>query len=339
MKSKALIFLSLLSFVSCEDNSDIEGVRFSDSSFDEIVELRSELCPLEILGTPSQLIYYDSLLFIINSSVTPMVDIISTDDYSLAASRVHKGHAGSELLMCRDFMIDYPLVWAFDMQQGVLTSYNYDEFVSGGIACNCVDRLSLNGNTTTNIAKFGDDRFVGTNFLRNELITIYDSTGAIDSTSFAKVPYSFKAPHELSPVESTYFYMRDFAYSDSRNMLVAFYNNKHLFEIYDEKLQLHKRVIGPLREELGSELEELYFTYSNACSTKEYIYLLYLGIPMAPVEKEINSILYQFDYDGTPIRKYKLDRAVNCISVSKDNKVMYAISSPVSSVELLKYEL
>ncbi|MFI3261510.1 MAG: BF3164 family lipoprotein [Rikenellaceae bacterium] len=343
MKNNLIIFTSLLFFIGCNNNNGLKGERFDDSSFSETVELSAEICPYEAYGTPSMIVCNDSLLFIGNNAITPMVDVVSMTDYKLKSSQIHKGHARNELLICRDILIDYPLIWALDMQQGAIVSYDYDDFVSGDGICDCVDRIALSTNTTANIVKFGSDKFAAINFLRDESITVYDMWGNIDSTTYEKVPYPFEAEKELSLVESIYYYLRKPSYNEQNKTMVVYYNTRHLFEIYDDNLTLRKRVIGPLRKELTSEIDNSYFTYQIVSFTKDYMYLLYQGTATRYQAegnmKAVNSIVYQFDYDGNPIRKYMLDKAVINMTICENNNAIYALSSSLSGTELLKYKL
>ena len=45
-----------------------------------------------------------------------------------------------------------------------------------------------------------------------------------------------------------------------------------------------------------------------------------------------------FDWKGNPIKHYKMDKAVRCISVADNNKTMYAYAS-LPQPTILKYKL
>ncbi len=337
--NKILVFAccSFILSTSCSGGYQLDGEHFDDNSFSESISLNHEVCPVEIYGTPTQIVCADSLLFMINSDITPMVDIFSTEDYKLQKSVIHKGRGRNELLMCRDFILDYPLVWAFDMQQASLLSFNYDEFVDSEVKADYVDKITLEQNSFTNIVKWRDDRFIGSNFLRDEAITILKSDGQIDSTTYNNVPFSFKPSQELSNIKRSYFYLRNFAFSKEQDMLLVYYNNKHIFELYDRNLKLHKRMIGPMRSELKSDIAEEYFTYNSAYLTSDKIYLLYQGDPMGGNSDAANSIIYTFDYNGTPLSRYSLDAAIHSISIDEKERAIYALSSEDRDVLLLKY--
>ncbi len=73
--------------------------------------------------------------------------------------------------------------------------------------------------------------------------------------------------------------------------------------------------------------------------TSRYIYTLYSGkkIQEVGLKAFYGNRLFVFDWDLNPICSYHLDRNVNCISVSSDDKEMYAVAI-VEEPELVKWQ-
>ena len=78
--------------------------------------------------------------------------------------------------------------------------------------------------------------------------------------------------------------------------------------------------------------------FINACCTQKYIYLLYSGLPIGNQMIYRSNTVFVLDWDGNPVKKYNLDIGVTCITVSDENKELYAISEQ-SDTQLVKFNL
>lgn len=78
--------------------------------------------------------------------------------------------------------------------------------------------------------------------------------------------------------------------------------------------------------------EELRYEYTSVAVTEEFIYFLYSGkkIDRSSRKSMMNSGLsnevYVLDWEGKPIRKYKLDQPTRSIAVDSKDKILYTAS-------------
>ena len=86
---------------------------------------------------------------------------------------------------------------------------------------------------------------------------------------------------------------------------------------------------------------ESQMAFVNAACTQEYIYLLYSGrIIQDNIHKAFQgNTVFVFDWNGKPIKKYNLDIDTNCITVSEDDRVLYAIAELEDDTHLIKFKL
>lgn len=66
------------------------------------------------------------------------------------------------------------------------------------------------------------------------------------------------------------------------------------------------------------------FAFFNGVATDKYIYLLYSGNGHKSEFRDYCNTVYVFDWEGKPVRKITLNKYVLCLTVSKDDSVMYA---------------
>jgi hypothetical protein len=80
--------------------------------------------------------------------------------------------------------------------------------------------------------------------------------------------------------------------------------------------------------------------FSDLSATKKYLYVLFSGRTFMEYRKkyQYGKHVLVFDWKGNPIKHYKLDKAVRCISVADNNKTMYAYAS-LPKPRILKYNL
>ncbi|MDP3441914.1 MAG: BF3164 family lipoprotein [Ignavibacteria bacterium] len=103
-------------------------------------------------------------------------------------------------------------------------------------------------------------------------------------------------------------------------------------EIYDVKKQTSVVVHGPEGfdvkfEPLPNGIErtkETRFAFVNGTVTNKYIYMSYSGLLCDNENSYYGNCVYVYDWEGNPIRKLVLDRQIEGLVVSADDKTMYA---------------
>src|SRR5690606_2836991 len=70
--------------------------------------------------------------------------------------------------------------------------------------------------------------------------------------------------------------------------------------------------------------EKTRFAFVTGSVTNKYIYLLYSGKLNLVVNPNFGRIIYVYDWDGNPIKEIVLDRDIMSLTVSEDDKTLYA---------------
>lgn len=84
--------------------------------------------------------------------------------------------------------------------------------------------------------------------------------------------------------------------------------------------------------------------FISATTSKDYIYALYsgekIGNSMESVARSnLSNMIYVFDWEGMPIKKYKLDQKVRSIAIDKESNTLYGASHEDGEANLIKFDL
>jgi len=81
-------------------------------------------------------------------------------------------------------------------------------------------------------------------------------------------------------------------------------------------------------------------TFLKSDATEKFIYLLYSGRVIGQqIDRAFNAnTVYVIDWEGNPVARYNLDIDVKCITVSDDDKTLYAIAEQ-DDTKLVKFKL
>ncbi|NMH87590.1 hypothetical protein HHX25_08745 [Flavivirga sp. Y03] len=154
-----------------------------------------------------------------------------------------------------------------------------------------------------------------------------DSFGFFESYP-KKIPFSaYKSAHE------SFIFIK----SISRDKIVLAYRFTDAIEIFDLKTRESKVIQGP--EVYNTQFtsidaggnnfimgvtEETRRSFVNGTVTDKYIYLAYSGSRFNTINSYLSNTVYVYDWNGNPIKKFLLDREILSLTVSKNNKTMYA---------------
>ena len=115
-----------------------------------------------------------------------------------------------------------------------------------------------------------------------------------------------------------------------------YYINSYLpeIELYDNNLNLTKRLIGPDILKVNYTIIDnevifkraIPFSYLDYCCNDDYLYTLYMGdfLTEEKALKENNLWIFKFDWDGNLIKSYSVPRYIENISIGIDENSFYA---------------
>ena len=114
--------------------------------------------------------------------------------------------------------------------------------------------------------------------------------------------------------------------------LVLPYRYLDAIEIFNTETGSGITILGPERYDVKyiplphgmSRTDETRFAFVNGAVTNEYIYLAYSGRTKKDSNSYDGNFIYVYDWNGNPVKKLILNRSIQGMAVSKDNKTLYA---------------
>ncbi|WP_066223817.1 BF3164 family lipoprotein [Formosa haliotis] len=137
----------------------------------------------------------------------------------------------------------------------------------------------------------------------------------------------------------------------SGDKTVVVYRFMDKIKIFDIKSKISKTIqcpdvieIDPVFKKTGKITENTKRTFISSAITDNFIYLAYSGNPVFNEDSGFASHIYVYDWHGTPIRKIVLDKKIQCLTVSDDDKILYAYDPNTgyvmySKINILKDEI
>lgn len=151
---------------------------------------------------------------------------------------------------------------------------------------------------------------------------IIDNYGAFDTTGSDSYSFSKKSSYQA------------FMYTNPIDRkIVLSYQFVDAIEIFDEdKIEESIKVRGPFGYDVDFSptkkgmtfTEKTRQTFVNGAVTQKYIYLAYSGKLAMQRNSSYSNSVFVYDWMGNPIKEMVFDNNINCLTVSEDDKTMYA---------------
>lgn len=152
--------------------------------------------------------------------------------------------------------------------------------------------------------------------------------------TFENIPKSidfqaFKAAHQC------FIYM-----NPNGKKVVLAYRFTDAIEIYNVKTQEGVKIHGPEKFDVDFQAagkvmyrtDRTRFGFVGGTVTNKYIYMCYSGLLTESENAYSAKFIYVYDWDGNPVRKLNLDKYVDSIEVSGDDKTLYAYDAELGFI-------
>jgi hypothetical protein len=308
-------------------------VYINEGSFGEIIELKGISMPVEEIFRVSetQMLVQDSFLIVRNRYMDDQVMVYTLPGLQFLHSFGRAGKGPEEfqfpqLIQSRSKDV---LCYIYELTQNKLYSVNREFHVN---------------EMNFDLPKTSDSRFSS-----KEMENINDSTFVfVESTSKGKEIFSLNIDGSSSHTEQIYnlsfkenirswaAYKGDFGINPNKNRMVYAYKYFRQIEFIDTESLESTTVIFDDPARINLDLSDVLGPhnithYWGLSAQKDYVYILYSG--RTPVEVHNENLkssghiyVEQFDWNGNPIRKFKLDRwGYFCIDESENT--LYLIST------------
>ena len=293
----------------------------------------------ELILMPMQLSIVDSVLLLLSIKTERFVHKFNINSLKKIGESVPFGNGPNEMIDARKIQVVDSSIWLFDKMVKKIYQYNFLQFCSSDnpevmktvnytIFLDDISILSKNKFVATTLGE-GDNCKSRLYFFDMEGNGLFEKGELPDDGT------------EKTDLENTQGALCSIIINQFEKKIGLVYKLTDLIEIYDIDGNLLKRTHGPdqffsqLRQHnapngairagsVKGKTRDAYF--SPVCYNNE-LWVLYSGRSYEPNKGNylINTIIV-FDWDGNPLRRYKLDTPVFAFTIDEKNKKIYAIT-------------
>lgn len=327
------LFLCILSiFTSCTPQLE-EGTRkFSWSDFPNPIVLKGDsLAFNEIMMKPVRVAVIDSFLLLKNSDVERFFHVFNLKTRKKVGERISFGIGPKEMLDPMWIMMSEDTLGVLDRNKRIMEIYpDHQLLLSDTVSP--VSRISFK-ELLVNPVYLPGVGIISSSFQSEEhKFALFDSEGN-RLFYFGDYPTVYK---NSTVYEKGIAFMGDIAVKPDGSRWIMSHKAMDMIEIYDNKLNLLSRIQGPdgifpkvkeTNERIHREgiSKEGYFF---PIVTDEYIYVLYDGrvYDRENPTRYLRDKLLVFNWDGEPIKYYKLSEGIFHFDIDEENGVLYGIT-------------
>lgn len=285
----------------------------------------------EFIYAKSFSVYDDSILIILNKRIEDvyLIEFHNLNDKKELKKIFKYGNGPEEILSAK-----------ININQNQLI---VDDYIKKEISFINIDSITNNTNYKPTIEKYNIDARSVISYPNNKLL--------IDNPSYF-IDQNFDIKNQTSrfivsdrdkakdiQVEKQKYYTRNV----SSGKIIAnfpsnriYYINSHLpeIEIYDNSLNLIKRLLGPDLLKVNYTITDneiifkkaIPFSYLEYCCNDDYLYTLYMGNFLTEEKRlqDNNLWIFKFDWNGNLIESYSVPQYIENISISTDKDSFYA---------------
>jgi TolB-like 6-blade propeller-like len=333
------IFLLIPCIVSCsktkENELNAETTFFT--SFPEIENLTFNNLSEYTEGKVGEIIVYDTALILLNMSTHSKYYF---NNYSLVKKQLSKGYlrkgrGPDEAIGISDIGLTKSSLWALDITLDNVLQIGMDEALKEEASHQSVTKIN---NSIGRICMIDSVTYwLVTNLSSTKKISI----GNLVDSDFSEETGDFNQIPSDIPLEV----FKD-AYSskilkkpDGEKVVVA-YRYTDALEIFNTSDKSFITIQGPevfpveyiAREAIDghkymAKTRKTRKAFVDGATTEKFIYLLYSGCRYYDKNWSYGQEIYVFDWNGTPVKRYLLDRYVLTIGVASDDSTIYSFDN------------
>ncbi|MEN6457036.1 MAG: BF3164 family lipoprotein [Prolixibacteraceae bacterium] len=329
---KTIVIKSLFCFLlaSCDQKSVLHDKPLLFSKFEKEEQISfTDICELKD-GVAGILKLVDSTLIIFN--VSDGADYFLYN-YSLVNRQLSKGYlrvgkGPGEAIGARGIGINGNSLWLQDVSLKKILTVNKSTAISNN-GFPAFNEYKVNGNHS--MIDFKDSLHYFSVGSKNSKFKVQEFNLVSDKEVDEYAQY-YNIPSNISfdSYKSAYQF---FIYSKPTGDKIALsYRFLDAIEIYDIKSKRSIVVHGPEQYDVKFgpletgmiRTDETRFAFVNGTVTNDYIYMSYSGVSCNSEKSHFGNSVYVYDWKGNPIKKLILDRLIDGLAVSEDNKTLYA---------------
>jgi hypothetical protein len=344
--------LFFLFFSSCKDDTFKKGIDILFSEVDSL-EYSQVLCKDFIWGQPLDILCPDSVIIIYDEkNYLNLFHLVDLEDPDRVLSFGRKGQGVNEFIMPSDFqIIDKKTISTFDFMKKNLYKINLSIVRESNLE---YDYSILVKDTlwgTTKILPTIYNSFVKLGFYDDCMLRL--NYGEMQPEKlYGEYPYKDTDEEKIENRMRGMAYQGNIRLNPGRDKFVFAVNRAdiiYFYKVLQEDIILTKyyELSYPMylpnkdgESRSVSIAANNNRTFISISTSDDYVYTLYSGKNMQEngMKSLEGDIIYVFDWEGNPIKKYNLNCPVTHICVNNDNSELYAFSN-MPDPQLIKFEL
>ena len=320
-----------------EEKQYVNAETFSYTDMPEERVLHGEVVASDDVYLPANLYIKDSLLFMVNLRSQDMVTCYNLNGWEKTGDFISFGSGPDECLSIASLQFRGHEVWAFDLQQGKMQVYPYEQFLQAGQA-KVKRSIALQDAAANEAVAVKDRLFVNSLARIDARFSLYDQAGNLVEQK-GEIPDFGVKQTDLEKWES--FFCNMTVRPDEERVFVA-YMQTDLVEIYDGQGNLLHRMHGPdgffpvknEREVAGGQRKvmstagETRDAYFYPVAFDDEIWTVYSGKAFDPQDHAayLMDKVFVFDWNGRAQRLYRLDIPIYTLAIDRQQRIIYGVS-------------
>lgn len=340
------IILTFLFAISCKKKNAYEDViRITSDDFGEFIELKGEKVDFEeIVYNPYKMMLKDSLLIIYNVRTEYAYQIFNLKTNKYFGESVLIGNGPGEMLYPNFIQSNDDNIWLYDQEKAIAYKYDIPTFIK---TRNPIPQKEI----------YLDDRSEHLSIIHNKIFSfkLYDNLNNnrfnlfdLDGKPVNSIGIFPSEGQDMTYEEINFGFTSEYS-TNFKDRIFLSYRLTDLIEIYNLDGSLIRRLHGPdyfipsvkeYKNESASfargeeEAREAYFYPANAGNE---VFVTYSGELFADNVFH-KKLIYVFDWDGKPLRRFLLDTPIYGTTVDSKNRIIYGFrDNPECHIVSFKY--
>ncbi|SFT95821.1 TolB-like 6-blade propeller-like [Algoriphagus locisalis] len=341
MKNNVLSFFLTLTFLtSCENHAE-KKIKITENELEindyKIIESHSFKKYFDYIGgTPYNFIATDSGLFIhdIDGKNNKIVHFLNFQKQELTQGFIGKGNGLYESFSPKSSSLKngYFMIFDFTMRKVIEKNLITEDFNEIKLP-NYFDKIKI----------LNEEHLIGSG--SKESIKKFQVLNRSNGELIDEIGDYIKFPENLNPEEIRKYFQFSMDINPNEFLVASAYRWHDCIEIFNIKTRESFSIVGPSKidnyealvvnqsgEHIFERTPDVQHCFLGISVSKKYIYGLFSG----KKDKEENAFfgkeVFIYDWNGKPDRKIILDREVMTISISPDDKKLYAFDVDTSEV-------
>lgn len=323
--------------ISCNTrhiNNDLDNLFYG---IEDSISYSTCLTNEFLWGMPVKAHYIDSTLIVWEDAGDSLFVLIDPYNKEVIGKYGNRGQGVNEFLQPFSFQtINDSVAAVYDLWKHTLVELNLRNMINGNINYSVLLKDSLN---CSHLIPTAEGNFIGLGIFEDCMYKLMDNKGH-EIKSFYEYPYKDDTEEKINGRARAMAYQGTFHSNPSKNKAVYAVNSAPIVFFYkiDEGnfIEVKKYIWGfpSYKPEITDNSTSVVTSkddkrgFVDAYATDKYVYLAYSGKSYRDFDLKAYSadILYVFDWEGNPVRKYYLNTDITCLCVSDNDDMMYAFS-------------